>query len=1141
MSFHAGNLTDGTTWQLELNGTTYSSITPWINVTTHTGTYSVSAGAAVSANGSIGYVASGVGPEISVTTGSVVPVSYSPAYKVMIIGSSGGSVTPQGVNWYLPGQPTVPLYATPGPDHSFVGWSGTGIGSYNGTTAHPVLKVGGPIIETASFVSLPLDRFDLNFTEMGIPSGVPWQVDVRGTPYSSTGTQLVVPSLDAAPDSYAFSVPYAYGTDPTNATRYLPAPGSGNVYAGTNFNNTLVYLTQHYLTLESTAGGTADVGYGVAGESRWFTADVAVSLDASAYLGYTFGGWVGTGPDSYTGTNASALIAPSGSVTELATFVETPVTPMPTYAIVFNLARPVVPGTDWMVTIGSATYASTGGELNVTGLSAGTVTAKVSVSYSPDGLTQYTPQNGSVTIQVASKLAPVDVTFATSYWVYVTTAGPGRISAGSNWIAAGQVLSIEASPSDGGTLSSWNGTGVGSYTGNRAFANFTVGGPITEVAWFLAAPVAPEGSSTSSSFWNSQTGVGVLAVLGLVVGAMLGLLCVRERSRRPPTGSGMSQMDYPEGDTGGGDAGTPTPPSVMSIRDVPQRRTAPDCTSGAIVLGVVALTAIMLLGGFAGITLAGSSSATAPSSRPTTTTPFSVHTPSSPSPILGEGTFWTNAPMPNVTDHNVCLGVNYSLSPYQPVCGPTNITNEPSLNLSSDGVLVAAYTAYTNWTPCEAQYPLLQNYTYTQIGIATSTDGGTEWSSAQYLGNTVCTNATDADNYVDAWQPSVTSLANGTLVVAFVEFNLSYPTGCGSCYYPFPSIYFNNNGNGLPDYNSSQLVVAFSYDNGATWTAPAPVNTSTVGGSYCSSGCQTYANWIQERPSITAFGQTIYLTWTNITGGLFTGFPLYCLLLGVFCPSDESAVQLAVSFNGTANFSAPIQLPVNVTPGSGFWVAANPSALVTPNGTLVVAYMSNLSTNTTGPTSYGCPYGSCGGFLSDVMVAHSSDNGTSWFAGAAVTSVYDSQDFENYWATYSPFFSGGEAQDYVNAGDEILPAPKATYDPYSEQVVLAFTADLAFRYCTPSYASFNPPCESFATPDVYEANGSLASNTWSSRLVTAWSDLANSTPNGLVDSYFYNPAIVSTGNGTIYLTAQFVNGSACMNISADSYLGKLNG
>ncbi|MCI4319060.1 MAG: hypothetical protein L3K23_02870 [Thermoplasmata archaeon] len=801
---------------------------------------------------------------------------------------------------------------------------------------------------------------------------------------------------------------------------------------------------------------------------------------------------------------------------------------------------------------------------------------------------------------------------------------------------------------------------------------------------------------------------------------------------------------------------------------------------------------------------------------------------SSSSVSAGNGTFWLNSPLPNVSSNNsIC-----TVSPFgfgAPRCGQTNITNEPSLNLSSHGVLVAAYTAYTNSTPCDAPYPLLRGSTFTQIGISTSTDGGNRWSAPQYLGNRNCTStasanvaiageegavfvpqtgdwfvtnykantvsvisptngtllrtiavgtgpdaiasdssmfsfsndvyvanygsnnvtlidpycfcvsssvpvgshpdgiasdsrsgsvfvanagsanvsvisgynntdyasiavgsepagivdepnylqlyvsnygsnnvsviaayslqvvatvgvgtgpqgiaydgangiyvanngsnnvsvisvstntvgasigvgagpngvaydavlgevlvtnyasnnvseispttylvvgslgagagpsavaygqfdlliassvagsvsltsAVNANEYLNDWQPTVTSLANGTLVVAWVEFNQSSQFDCQpfGCYGgQFPSL-------SVGQYGGSRLVVAFSYDNGTRWTDPTPLNTSPVYGATCG-GCSTRSAWIQQEPSITAVGQTLYLAWTNITSSWNQYYPgrgqlQMCAqysFYSFFCPQGDAGVQFSVSPNGTANFLSPVALPALRAPGvvnASLDVAANPSLLVTPNGTVVVAYTTNVSFNgSRGDRGYPCTYQplqqntNCGGTVASVVVAQSGNNGTTWTTGVVTNGVYDARDYQ----------SGYDPQDQWAPSDRGLPAPKATFDPASQQLILTYVGDLSFYDCVQLLGGCRGYyLNQFSASEVYVAHGTLANNSWSSGLVAAWTGLGNATLNGQLDSYFYNPAIVSTADGTIYLTAQFVNGSACTNVPAGSY------
>jgi hypothetical protein len=192
----------------------------------------------------------------------------------------------------------------------------------------------------------------------------------------------------------------------------------------------------------------------------------------------------------------------------------------------------VAPGTAWSVAIGGKTYGSVGTTLNVTGLPAGTATALVPTTYSPDGSTGYTAENTSPTIHVGPSTGTVWVTFKTAYWVEVMAVGPGTISAASAFVPSGSALSVLATPAPGDVLSSWTGTGPGSYSGDQPFANVSaVSGPIVEVATFASpAQVSP---ASQAPFLGSYAGLVLLAVIGLILGVLIGVLVAR-RGRRPP-------------------------------------------------------------------------------------------------------------------------------------------------------------------------------------------------------------------------------------------------------------------------------------------------------------------------------------------------------------------------------------------------------------------------------------------------------------------------------------------------------------------------------------------------------------------------------------------------------------------------------
>jgi len=158
-----------------------------------------------------------------------------------------------------------------------------------------------------------------------------------------------------------------------------------------------------------------------------------------------------------------------------------------------------------------------------------------------------------------------------------------------------------------------------------------------------------------------------------------------------------------------------------------------------------------------------------PNVRVPTNLPHSQPTPLVPHPAAnssynetGRASFFSNAPIPNPTlGNNSCSFYSFGGGGYH-YC--YNSTTEPSLNLTTQGYTGLAYTAFTNNSPCTAMSP----FAMTEVGFVVSTDFGYTWSSPMYLGNPVCSGVPD-QNYSSAFQPSLTSLSNGTFVLSYVD------------------------------------------------------------------------------------------------------------------------------------------------------------------------------------------------------------------------------------------------------------------------------------------------------------------------------------------------------------------------------------
>jgi Divergent InlB B-repeat domain len=227
-----------------------------------------------------------------------------------------------------------------------------------------------------------------------------------------------------------------------------------------------------------------------------------------------------------------------------------------------------------------------------------------------------------------------------------------------------------------------------------------------------------------------------------------------------------------------------------------------------------------------------------------------------------------------------------------------NITNDPSMVYTSHSVLAVAYTAVTTQAPCTASRP----YATTEVGFSTSTDNGVTWSTPQYLGNSNCT-ASEATTYTSAWQPSIAALSNGTIVLAYVEFNL---TG------------HNVTAGNLPPWwntvapPTSRLVLTKSYDNGAHWTLPTVLNVST-------NPIYSGVYFAPAMPSVATYGSWIYVTWERL-GSPGTSPPQY------------GTIALLVSPNAGTTWSPTIPITTGSTWGM------NPQILVTPSQRLFLAY-----------------------------------------------------------------------------------------------------------------------------------------------------------------------------------------------------------
>ncbi|MCI4363659.1 MAG: hypothetical protein L3K13_05070 [Thermoplasmata archaeon] len=558
VSFHAENLTAGTSWRLELNGTRLGASVPWINASLRPGTYSLSASPATGPSGNEGFLPVGVGPTVTLGAGTVgVNLSFVPSYRLDATSSLGGDLSVNGGTptssaslWAIPGA-RVNLLATPFPGYLFLGWNGTGTGNYSGSSPAAVATVSTPIREVASFLALPGARFNLTFEEFGLAPGTRWGVSLDGSTFTGNGSSLTVSGLYAFTSgrqgSYALYVPPAYANG-SGLQRFLP--GSVPTVVGTNGSGTPPVVVQFSgvgaVSVAATVGGSASVSSGgVRGSLVWVPNGTPAMLAESPLTGYGFAGWSGSGAGSYTGNQSSPTLNPAGSpIQELAAFTPNPRAPSPTYAVTFFAPVGASLSIAWAFQLAGAPELITSDSLTVSGLAPGTYPLHLEPAATADGSTRFLPSAGNpLQLTIVSTSFNLTFVYTTQYRVTILAGIGGEPGANSGWYAPGSTLALAASPDSTHLFSRWTGSGTGSYSGTQASQSLTVNGPITEVAQFVPAPTT---SATVTSLWQNSGLLAGLLLLELAAGAVAALLLWRHRRPREESAEAPPE-DPPEG------------------------------------------------------------------------------------------------------------------------------------------------------------------------------------------------------------------------------------------------------------------------------------------------------------------------------------------------------------------------------------------------------------------------------------------------------------------------------------------------------------------------------------------------------------------------------------------------------------------
>ncbi|MCI4337381.1 MAG: hypothetical protein L3K17_09410, partial [Thermoplasmata archaeon] len=254
---------------------------------------------------------------------TVVAVAFSPQYFLTLQSTEGGlaEITlGQGISslsLWVDNQSSGELGVVVDPGYIFLGWNGTGVGSYTGPAANTGVVLGAPISEVAAFgvpIKAPIPRYWLNLTAAtALAPGTSWAVTVGGIPYSSATRSINVTSLLSG--TYPLTVLGA--ASPDGLTRYSPLSAPATLSVTKNSTVQLTFAVAFWVSLSADEGGTISAP---AAGSGWYESGAPLALSAAPNPGFVFLGWVGTGNGSYSGASLNGSVTVKNPVGEVASF-----------------------------------------------------------------------------------------------------------------------------------------------------------------------------------------------------------------------------------------------------------------------------------------------------------------------------------------------------------------------------------------------------------------------------------------------------------------------------------------------------------------------------------------------------------------------------------------------------------------------------------------------------------------------------------------------------------------------------------------------------------------------------------------------------------------------------------------------------
>ncbi len=365
------------------------------------------------------------------------------------------------------------------------------------------------------------------FTEVGLPTGQTWTVDMNGTLNYSTTAGM---SFILGWGTFSFTLPPAIAQGGWIRFTAETATGLLSVASSPIITNES-YREQAWIHIQQDPprGGFATP------TSNWEDVGIELNLSAFPASGYRFVTWLGNGTGNYSGPADPAPLTITLPVNETAIF-----SPDLEFSIVFNESG-LPEGTSWSVNLNGVTSTSNRPTLMMM-VPNGTYTWAIPAINGTSTGTRFDPASPFGYLVVGGSEMALGVRFVPQV-LLLSSASPdgwGLVLPNSSWVDTGVQVTLVAVPLAGHSFQGWSGNGTGAYSGPAQIENLIPEAPLEEVAHF-GTPGSTSPSNLSTLLWTLLiSGVG-----GLIAGTVIVRWRRRGRNRPQSPDAAVRQVIVP--------------------------------------------------------------------------------------------------------------------------------------------------------------------------------------------------------------------------------------------------------------------------------------------------------------------------------------------------------------------------------------------------------------------------------------------------------------------------------------------------------------------------------------------------------------------------------------------------------------------